>query len=249
MTAQNRTTNKAKFENGDKPQGSDYVDLIDSFLSLADSSAQSVASHVTFSGGLSTTTASVASLNSTDIVFVSAAGTKLDVSSVSAAVVAAASGAFTSLSVNGENVKGAGASGAIYTQSPGQTVITTATSYVKVSATTTAVSSVLANFDMPANGRLRYTGTDTRKFSIAAYWSATCTTNSQILGAAISKNGNVLPSSIIERKIGTGGDVGAAALGCITDMKTNDYIEVFVTNYSGTAAVLTKRLGLKVEEI
>lgn len=58
MTAQTRTVNKGRFENGDKPQGSDYVDLIDSFLSIADTSAQSVASHVTFSAGLATTTVS-----------------------------------------------------------------------------------------------------------------------------------------------------------------------------------------------
>ena len=40
MTAQTRVTNKSRYEQGDKPQGSDYADLIDSFLSLADTTAQ-----------------------------------------------------------------------------------------------------------------------------------------------------------------------------------------------------------------
>lgn len=60
MTAQNRATLKAEFEQGDKPQGSDYADLIDSFLSVADTTAQSVASKVTFDGGLAATTVSAA---------------------------------------------------------------------------------------------------------------------------------------------------------------------------------------------
>lgn len=44
MAAQDRATNKAAFENGDKPQGSDFSNLIDSFVSLSDSTAQSMTS-------------------------------------------------------------------------------------------------------------------------------------------------------------------------------------------------------------
>ena len=44
MVAKNRADNKALFENGDKPQGSDFSNLIDSYVSLADTTAQSVTS-------------------------------------------------------------------------------------------------------------------------------------------------------------------------------------------------------------
>jgi hypothetical protein len=44
MSAKNRATNKSVFETGDKPTGSDYANLIDSFLSLVDTTAQSVTS-------------------------------------------------------------------------------------------------------------------------------------------------------------------------------------------------------------
>ena len=44
MTAKNRSDNKAAFENGDKPQGSDFSNLIDSYVSLADSTAQTMTS-------------------------------------------------------------------------------------------------------------------------------------------------------------------------------------------------------------
>src|SRR3990167_443658 len=47
MTSQTRVTNKSRYEQGDTPQGSDYVDLVDSFLSLADTTAQSVTSQIT----------------------------------------------------------------------------------------------------------------------------------------------------------------------------------------------------------
>jgi hypothetical protein len=46
MTAKSRVTNKSVFEDGDKPAGSNYADLIDSFLSLADTTVQSVTSDV-----------------------------------------------------------------------------------------------------------------------------------------------------------------------------------------------------------
>lgn len=52
MTSQTRATNKARFEEGDTPGGTAYVDLIDSFLSLADTSAQTITSPVVLSDTL-----------------------------------------------------------------------------------------------------------------------------------------------------------------------------------------------------
>lgn len=55
MTAQLRTTLKGRFENGDTPQGSDYVDLFDSFLSLIDTSTQTIVSPVVINNTLGVT--------------------------------------------------------------------------------------------------------------------------------------------------------------------------------------------------
>lgn len=44
MASQDRPTIKAVFENGDKPQGSDFANLVDSYVSIADSTAQTVTS-------------------------------------------------------------------------------------------------------------------------------------------------------------------------------------------------------------
>ncbi|MCB7127943.1 MAG: hypothetical protein J3T61_00190 [Candidatus Brocadiales bacterium] len=58
MTITSRTGLKAKFETGDTPVGSDYVDWIDSYLHLTDATVQSITSKVALDGGLSTTTVS-----------------------------------------------------------------------------------------------------------------------------------------------------------------------------------------------
>lgn len=44
MTAQTRPTNISRFEDGDTPTGSQFADLVDSFVSLSDTTAQSVSS-------------------------------------------------------------------------------------------------------------------------------------------------------------------------------------------------------------
>ena len=62
MTAQTRTNLKQSFQQGDKPQESDYTDMIDSFVSLSDSADQTVTSKLTISGGVATTTVSAATL-------------------------------------------------------------------------------------------------------------------------------------------------------------------------------------------
>lgn len=44
MAIKDRPTLKALFENGDKPQGQDFADHIDSMVALSDTTAQSMAS-------------------------------------------------------------------------------------------------------------------------------------------------------------------------------------------------------------
>lgn len=68
MTAQTRTVNKNRFEQGDTPQGSDFVDLIDSFVALSDTTAQTIVSKVIFSGGLDTPLVSANAVNAISII-------------------------------------------------------------------------------------------------------------------------------------------------------------------------------------
>lgn len=103
MTAKNRPTIKAVFEQGDKPQGSDYEDMIDSYLSVADTTAQSLSSPLVVTGAFgASTTVSAPSIEtsalfvtgaiSAESVFVSALSV---IGTVSANVVAASAVSFT----------------------------------------------------------------------------------------------------------------------------------------------------------
>ncbi|RJO72866.1 MAG: hypothetical protein C4523_02525 [Myxococcales bacterium] len=83
MTAQTRAVNKAVFEQGDRPQGSNYVDLIDSFLSLQDTTAQTMNSDLTAqvitatevsAGTVNAATVSVSALTVTVTTTVAASG-------------------------------------------------------------------------------------------------------------------------------------------------------------------------------
>ncbi len=63
MTIKSRVTIQNLFQQGDKPQGSDYADWLDSFLHLTDASAQSITSPVTFDASAHFQTISVVDIN------------------------------------------------------------------------------------------------------------------------------------------------------------------------------------------
>ena len=67
MTVQTRTVNKARFEDGDKPTGSQYSDLIDSFVAIADTTAQSLSSDLSAIKLIGTTEVSSPQVNATEV--------------------------------------------------------------------------------------------------------------------------------------------------------------------------------------
>lgn len=104
MTSQTRAVNQARFEEGDVPHGTDFADLIDSFVSLADTAAQTVASdlHATnfiTTGSMTASTFNLTNINATNITGnVSAAvltGNQAGITSVSATNLAAGALAVT----------------------------------------------------------------------------------------------------------------------------------------------------------
>ena len=88
MAIKSRVTLVATFENGDKPQGSDYADWLDSFLHLTDTSSQAISSEVIFNAS-----ASFQTLRATEIA-VSGVGAAL-VSTGRLVVSAASGGAYS----------------------------------------------------------------------------------------------------------------------------------------------------------
>jgi len=108
------------------------------------------------------------------------------------------------------------------------TTIATAGTYVKVAGTTTA--GTLSNFTHPANNRLTYTGTVTRKFLVTAALSFHGT-NSNDYNFAFHKNtSSALTMSIISTTATGAGNLAHVSCQCIVELATNDFIEMFVTN-------------------
>ena len=67
MTQQTRATNKGRFENGDKPGGTEYVDLFDSFAALADTTAQAFTSDIQAPKFVATTEVSAPQVNAVEV--------------------------------------------------------------------------------------------------------------------------------------------------------------------------------------
>jgi hypothetical protein len=129
--------------------------------------------------------------------------------------------------------------GSMYFSTPAETSITDQSTPTKAAGTTTSVS--LSGFDMPANNRLRYTGSPDRHMHIACSLSFTAAANNKLIGLSIAKNGNSLVHSEVRRLVSTGADEGATALHADVMLSTNEYLEVFVSNETDTANLTVQR--------
>lgn len=100
MTQQTRAVNKARFEQGDTPQGTDYVDLIDSYLSLADTTAQAMSSPLAVTGALGATTVSAATVSANAVNASAATFTILSIGTANVSKVSAATAVFGTVSAD-----------------------------------------------------------------------------------------------------------------------------------------------------
>jgi len=136
-------------------------------------------------------------------------------------------------------VSAAPAHGSCYFSSAAATVIAVTGTYTKVLGTTT-LNAGPNLVDMPADNRLRYTGAAAKHFSLDCSFSVTSPSSNQVMGVKFwhyddsAGSGSYLDSSEIRRKIGTGTDVGAGSCHGDVLLDTNDYIELHLTNHTGT---------------
>lgn len=122
--------------------------------------------------------------------------------------------------------------GSLYVSTAAETTVSVAGTYVKAAGTTTSVN--LHRVTMPANNRLTYTGTPDIHAHIACSLSMTSINNNVTVGVGLAKNGTVLEHSKLNRRVGTGTDVGSTALHADAMMSTNDYLEIFISNETNT---------------
>ena len=134
--------------------------------------------------------------------------------------------------------------GVSYVSTAAETTISTQDVFVKAAGTTTEIAT--RNFTHTA-GRLTYNGTPDINVYVSCCFSMTAAGNSKEIDFKIAKNGTVIDSSMIRRKVGTGTDVGAASVDSfIEGLSTNDYIELWVANHTDTTNVTIELCHLMV---
>ncbi len=125
--------------------------------------------------------------------------------------------------------------GEMYVSTPAATSFSETTSFMDIAGTYT-LSANNHHWVMSTNGQLKFTGTADRICHIAVSVSLTSSANNQVIHMAVAKTGSTLTPSIIQRKIGTGADIGSTALHAFTDVSTDDYLTLQVRNTSWSAA-------------
>lgn len=81
-------------------------------------------------------------------------------------------------------------------------------------------------FSMPSNGVVQYDGTDTRSFKVVSCFSSTSSASNTVLFQAIALNGTPRQGSVMQRKIGTGSDVGFMSSCTIVELTTSDQLSI-----------------------
>jgi hypothetical protein len=120
--------------------------------------------------------------------------------------------------------------GYCYVSSPAGTTVTSGGTYYLVAGTFAA--GTLDQFTHNGSGRLTYTGTTTRLFSVDVSISMT-STNNIITHWRVAKNGTTIANSEQKRKVSTGSDVGNSSVHAEVELAANDYVEVFCTSDIG----------------
>ena len=121
----------------------------------------------------------------------------------------------------------------------GDITIDDSTNYFEATAMTWTLSSGAHEFDeSDGNGRLTYTGAQDIMCHIACTISMTTGgSNNQVLHFRLGKNGTTDAASEVQRKVGTGTDVGSTAMHLIASLSTGDHISLFAKNATSTGNV------------
>jgi len=128
--------------------------------------------------------------------------------------------------------------GAFYLTSIASTGIGSAGTYYKAAGTTASVD--LSNFTMPANNRLTYTGSPTVR---AMIYCTVMEYTPRETGYRLAKNGSSLSETEVRKFAVLSDHLSITLLGAVS-LATNDYVELFITNYTDTTAVTVRAIQM-----
>ncbi len=157
------------------------------------------------------------------------------------------------LFINLQRVEGLGANpeAIIWVAASASTPISAAGAYQNVVASAWATD-ISINQNMSANlttGTLEFTGTAARNFLMMGCFSVISTANSQLTASVFGRNDAPVTASEIERFIGTGADTGAVSMCHLVSANPGDRFSIMLTNKTGTARLIAKRLNLVVRAL
>jgi hypothetical protein len=141
--------------------------------------------------------------------------------------------------------KDATATGNIYLTGVATTNFSGANVPVKVASTTMAAE--LFRVTAPADNRLTYTGSKSRRFSIIASMSVTAQSANKYFSFYVYKNGVLVPGSEQALRLSSGVDKGSLTISCTLQMDTNDYIEIWAANTSDATSLTIETLNLSIK--
>jgi len=231
MTAKSRANLKAVFQTGDKPDGDDFADLIDSCVNVTDTSAQTLAGNVT----VDSLTATIVSAGTVNADTLNVAG--FTVSGISLAVVSAGdlfsdTARIVSASVDQLRVSALSTHKNPYAEAYADltafTSIDATASWVQVCADLT--SQLGAGFSVSGHD-VKYTGTVTAKFVVEAQIEGRVSAN-QLLWVAVTKNGTVVSGSVSKRQPGNT-NLAAFETRTVVELKANDNVSMKVQTPDG----------------
>jgi len=129
--------------------------------------------------------------------------------------------------------------------SEAETTITgSGTAKTLVDNTTTLSGNSMGDWDVPSDGRLRYTGTKTLTFHTGATISFKTTAgNNQQIEVEVRKNGTKVTGSKV-LSTGDNTEYHSTAIHVFAQMETNDYLELFVINNTGSNEVVVNSFNL-----
>lgn len=124
----------------------------------------------------------------------------------------------------------------VHLTTPAPTTIATPGTFVKAEGTW-GVSAMTHLVTPTTTGRLTYTGTKQRHFHIVCNMSVRCATDNQDFGIGVGVGGVIDPDSIMRVSAPTSTNYYAGTLHADEHLAANDYLEIFITNYTSTASV------------
>jgi hypothetical protein len=129
----------------------------------------------------------------------------------------------------------------------GNTTITNisgANVWTKIAGTTNFTPASYQFTNGGVSNKLQYVGANMKMFHIACTISVKSTSSGSNLKAVLYKNGVALTTGIVQAKMASSSDIISTAIHVMTDMSTNDYLELWITNTVSNADFTITEMNL-----